>query len=58
MMMELYGVKVNNMNGMKKNKMSPCIDVKMFNKNKVSEEFIKSCKIAAKLFGKERKIRK
>ena len=46
------------MNGMKKNKMSPCIDVKMFNKNKVSEEFIKSCKIAAKLFGKERKIRK
>ena len=32
------------------NKMSPLIDVETFNKNKVSEEFMKSCEIAGKLF--------
>ena len=37
------------------NKICPLIDIKIFNKNKVSKEFLKSCEKAGKLFKQNKK---
>ena len=37
------------------NKICPIIDIKTFNKNKVSKEFLKSCEKAGKLFKQGKK---
>ena len=40
---------------MQNNRLSPPIDIETFNKQKVSEDFIKSCKMAGKLFKQSKK---
>lgn len=37
------------------NKICPIIDIKIFNKNKVSKEFLESCEKAGKLFKQGKK---
>lgn len=37
------------------NKICPLIDIKIFNKNKVSKEFLESCEKAGKLFKQGKK---